>query len=145
MEAFNGKIAEFHELLGALDMDYTGEIYDQSFEVYKESYLCGINKLKSFNELSQFEQQNIYDIIKSLGKYTVEEIIAILENIWKPLILIGIGWNLLSFNDSNKIDMKLIKSKHYIGLDNTLNLLQHFLLMMIARMVYVIFLLREPE
>lgn len=35
--------------------------------------------------------------------------------------------------------MKLIKSKHYIGLDNTLNLLQHFLLMMIARMVYVIF------
>lgn len=94
MEAFNGKIAEFHELLGALDMDYTGEIYDQSFEVYKESYLCGINKLKSFNELSQFEQQNIYDIIKSLGKYTVEEIIAILE---KYLEASDPDWDWLEF------------------------------------------------
>ena len=32
---FNHEVTEFHDLLKSLDVDYTGESWDDDFEVYK--------------------------------------------------------------------------------------------------------------
>lgn len=56
-EAFNWKIVEFHELLSALGVNYSGEVDEYSFEVDKEQWKNAIEKLNNINSIENKEEK----------------------------------------------------------------------------------------
>jgi hypothetical protein len=78
IEAFNYKISEFHSLLTALSVDYTGEAWDEDFEILKEDWIKGLEKLKNLDQLPEEERECINDKLKELG-YELPEVIGLFE------------------------------------------------------------------
>ena len=77
-EAFNWQIEEFHNLLSALDVDYTGDTYDEDFEVDREHWQKGLEKLKNLENQSQDEREYINDALEELG-YKRKEVIDLFK------------------------------------------------------------------
>ena len=77
-EAFNYAVEEFHTLLSALDIPFSGDEYDDEFEIDKEDWFKGIGKLKNLTNLREDDQENITDALQGLG-CTVEEAIELFE------------------------------------------------------------------
>ena len=82
ISTFNWNVREFHYLLDALDVYYSGEYLDDTFVVLKSGWATAIDKLKGFEDLPQDEQDDITDTLKPLG-YSVEEILRIFEGYLK--------------------------------------------------------------
>ena len=77
-EAFNYAVEEFHTLLSALDIPFSGDEYDDEFEIDKEVWCKAIGKLKNLTNLREDDQENITDALQGLG-CTVEEAIELFE------------------------------------------------------------------
>ena len=77
-EAFNYAVEEFHTLLSALSVPYTGDDYDDEFEIDKEDWFKGIGKLRNLANLREDERENITSALQGLG-CTVEEAIELFE------------------------------------------------------------------
>ena len=75
---FNHKSEEFHELLDALKVDYSGEQYDSEFEVFRKDWQEAIDKLKNLYSLPQDDQEDIMWVVKKM-QYTLEHIIDGME------------------------------------------------------------------
>lgn len=79
---FNHEVVEFHELLGALDVTYTGESWDDDFEVYKEDWQKGIDKLKNLSNLEAEERLEIESALTKMNE-PLPEIIEFMELLLK--------------------------------------------------------------
>lgn len=78
-EWFNHKCEELHNLLTALDVNYTGESYDDEFEVSKKDWIKGINKLKNYDNLNEIEKDDIAEAIHFMRDYEIDEIIKSMD------------------------------------------------------------------
>ena len=56
---FNYLVSEFHDLLDALGVDYSGDTWDERFDVEKDEWLEGISKLKNLDCLEASEREKI--------------------------------------------------------------------------------------
>lgn len=79
-EAFNYKCEEFHNLLLACGVDFTGETYDANFEVSREDWNKMIEKLKTLDQLPEEERLEIQDCIQDL-ETTPEKVLDITETL----------------------------------------------------------------
>ena len=75
---FNYEVTEFHDLLKSLDVDYTGESWDDDFDVYKEEWQKGINKLKNLANLEAEEKQEIESALFKMNE-PLPEIVEFME------------------------------------------------------------------
>ena len=75
---FNWKVGELHNLLGALDVYYTGEEWDNEFAVPKSDLREGIEKLKNLDSLPEMERENIEDTLNEM-EYTADEVVKLFE------------------------------------------------------------------
>lgn len=75
---FNYEVEEFHDLLSSLDVSYTGDSYDNQFEVSKEEWKRGIDKLKNLSNLETEEKEDIESALKDLEE-PLPEIIEFME------------------------------------------------------------------
>ena len=75
---FNHEVTEFHDLLNSLDVSYTGESWDDYFEVTKEDWQMGIDKLKNLATLEAEKTQEIESALKKLNE-PLPEIIEFME------------------------------------------------------------------
>lgn len=75
---FNWHIAEFHDLLDALDVYYTGETWDDDFEISKTDWEKGIDTLRNYRKLDESARESIDEALKVLG-YKREEVLKIME------------------------------------------------------------------
>ena len=80
-ECFNHKCEEFHNLLSALDIYYSGDVYDAEFEVSKEGWIEGINKLKNYDNLDEIEKDGIAEAIRFMRDYKIDELVKCMEEI----------------------------------------------------------------
>lgn len=78
VEYFNWQNEEFHELMDALEVNYTGEYYDDEFEIQREDFERGLWKLKNIHLLTEREQEEIEDAARNLN-LTFSDLIGILE------------------------------------------------------------------
>ena len=69
---FNHEVVEFHDLLKSLDVDYTGESWDDDFEVYKEEWQKGIDKLKNLPNLETEEREEIENALTEMNESLLE-------------------------------------------------------------------------
>ena len=76
--AFNYKVSEFHDLLDSLNVSYSGETWDERFDVEKEEWLKGIEALKNFDSLETLEREDIENALKAC-ECTREEAIELFE------------------------------------------------------------------
>ena len=76
--AFNYKVSEFHDLLDSLNVNYSGENWDDRFDVDKEEWLYGIEKLKNFDQLEASEREEIEDALEAC-ECTLDEAIELFE------------------------------------------------------------------
>ena len=76
--AFNYKVSEFHDLLDALNVNYSGENWDDRFDVDKEEWLYGIEKLKNFDQLEASEREDIKNALDCC-ECTLEEAIELFQ------------------------------------------------------------------
>lgn len=76
-EAFNWKILEFHDLLSALDVDYTGEENDMEFEVDREQWEGAITTLQNIDKV---EDANKRKQIEICVKDMAEDCFSIVNN-----------------------------------------------------------------
>ena len=79
---FNYEVTEFHDLLKSLDVDYTGESWEDDFDVYKEEWQKGIDKLKNLANLEAEEKQEIESALKDLRE-PLPEVIRFMEVLLK--------------------------------------------------------------
>ena len=78
-DAFNYKVEEFHNLLSACGVEYTGDEYDSEFEVSREDWTIMIEKLKNLDSINDArEKADIRKCIADLES-TAEEVIRMLE------------------------------------------------------------------
>lgn len=75
---FNYKTSELHDLLNALDIPYSGESWDERFDVEKEEWMKGIEVLKNFDNLEASEREDIENALKAC-ECTREEAIELFE------------------------------------------------------------------
>lgn len=75
---FNHMVGEFHDLLDALNVSYSGETWDERFDVEKEEWLKGIEVLKNFDSLETLEREDIENALKAC-ECTREEAIKLFE------------------------------------------------------------------
>lgn len=75
---FNHEVEEFHGLLYSLDIAYSGDTYDDSFEILRSELQRGIEKLKNTETLEQEEQDSINEALDNLRE-TKDEVIRYLE------------------------------------------------------------------
>ena len=75
---FNHEVTEFHDLLNSLDVSYTGESWDDDFDVYKEDWQKGIDKLKNLANLEAEEKQEIESALTKMNE-PLPEIIEFME------------------------------------------------------------------
>lgn len=78
VEYFNYQNEEFHELMDALGVEYTGESFDDDFEIQREDFERGLWKLKNIHLLTEQEQEEIEDAARNLN-LTFSDLIGILE------------------------------------------------------------------
>ena len=76
--AFNYKVSEFHDLLDSLNVNYSGENWDDRFDVDKEEWLYGIEKLKNFDQLEASEREDIKNALDCC-ECTLEEAIELFQ------------------------------------------------------------------
>lgn len=78
-DAFNYKTSEFHDLLSALGADYSGETWDDDFEVSKDDWQKAIDKLKTLDALNDDDEK--FCIMECLSEMECEtdEIIERME------------------------------------------------------------------
>ena len=79
---FNHEVTEFHDLLSSLDVSYTGESWDDQFDVTKEDWQKGINKLKNLPNLETEEKEDIESALKDLRE-PLPEIIDFMELLYE--------------------------------------------------------------
>ena len=75
---FNYEVEEFHDLLSSLDVTYTGDSYDDQFDVSKEEWKKGIDKLKNLSNLETEEREDIESALEKLEE-PLAEIIEFME------------------------------------------------------------------
>lgn len=75
---FNHEVTEFHDLLNSLDVSYTGESWDDDFDVYKEEWQKGIDKLKNLVKLEAEEKQEIESALFKMNE-PLPEIVEFME------------------------------------------------------------------
>ena len=78
MTAFNWKIEEFHDLLSALNVSYTGESWDDEFEVSKDDWQRGIDTLREYDSLDDDARNDIDEALNAL-ECVREEVLKIME------------------------------------------------------------------
>ena len=78
MTAFNCKTEEFHDLLSALDVSYTGESWDDEFEVSKDDWQKGIDTLREYDSLDDEAMNDIDEALKAL-ECEREKVLKIME------------------------------------------------------------------
>ena len=78
-EAFNWKCEEFHNLLSACGVDYTGESWDSSFEVTKDDWEKAVWKIKNMEILKDDERVEIKKCLESLDS-SADETAKILQS-----------------------------------------------------------------
>lgn len=77
-DAFNYKVEEFKNLLSACNATYTGETWDEDFEVTKEDWNKVIDKIKHLSDLPDDDKEEIEGAIDDLGS-TTDEVIEMME------------------------------------------------------------------
>jgi hypothetical protein len=77
-DAFNYKSMEFHNLLSACDVEYSGDEFDSDFEVSKEEWRKAIDKLKDLHDLDDDKREEITGAIEDLAS-TTDEVIHMME------------------------------------------------------------------
>ena len=80
--SFSYEVEAFHDLLSSLDVDYTGESWDDQFDVTKEDWQKGINKLKNLPNLETEEKEDIESALKDLRE-PLPEIIDFMELLYE--------------------------------------------------------------
>lgn len=80
---FNWQAVEFHDFLDSMEIeiggtDRTTDTCPWDFEIAKEDWISGIERLKDFNNLSQARQAKIRQALKSVDT-TRAEMIEIME------------------------------------------------------------------
>lgn len=75
---FNHMVSEFHDLLDALNVSYSGKTWDERFDVEKEEWLKGIETLKNIDSLEASEREDIANALKAC-ECTREEAIELFE------------------------------------------------------------------
>ena len=76
--SFSYEVEAFHDLLSSLDVDYTGESWDDQFDVTKEDWQKGIDKLKNLANLEAEEKQEIESALTKMNE-PLPEIIEFME------------------------------------------------------------------
>ena len=76
--SFSYEVEAFHDLLSSLDIPYSGESWDDQFEVTKKDWQEGIEKLKNLPELETEEKEDIESALKDLRE-PLPEIIEFME------------------------------------------------------------------
>lgn len=76
--AFNYKVSEFHDLLDALNVSYSGDTWDERFDVEKYEWLKGIEKLKNLDRLEASEREDINNALDCC-ECTLEEAIELFQ------------------------------------------------------------------
>ena len=79
---FNHEVTEFHDLLSSLGVTYTGESWDDDFDVYKEEWQKGIDKLKNLANLEADKKQEIENALTEMNE-PLPEIIEFMELLLK--------------------------------------------------------------
>ena len=69
---------EFHNLLSACDVEYSGHEFDSDFEVSKEEWRKAIDKLKDLHDLDDDKREEITGAIEDLAS-TTDEVIHMME------------------------------------------------------------------
>jgi hypothetical protein len=79
-EAFNSAWAQelFYDLLNALDIEYSGEVWDDNFKVSKSDWMKGIYTLRNLDKSSADTQKEVRGCLNDLN-YTVEEAVKLFE------------------------------------------------------------------
>ena len=80
--SFSYEVEAFHDLLSSLDVSYTGESWDDQFDVTKEDWQKGINKLKNLPNLETEEKEDIESALKDLRE-PLPEIIDFMELLYE--------------------------------------------------------------
>lgn len=75
---FNYMVSELHDLLDALNVSYSGETWDERFDVEKDEWLKGIDKLKNLDSLEAPEREDIEKALRAC-ECTREEAIELFE------------------------------------------------------------------
>ena len=75
---FNYKVSEFHNLLDSLNVSYSGETWDERFDVEKEEWLKGIEALKNLDNLEASEREDIKNALDCC-ECTLEEAIELFQ------------------------------------------------------------------
>ncbi len=75
---FNYKVIEFHDLLNALDIPYSGDSYAERFDVDKEDWLTGLETLKDYKQLDAAQRYDIESALKDC-ECTLEEAIELFQ------------------------------------------------------------------
>ena len=78
---FNWQSIEFHDLLTALDMAVCGEAevdYPDSFEVSKEEWASGMDRLRRLEELEESDRAEIEKALEALER-SGTEMLAVME------------------------------------------------------------------
>ena len=89
---FNYMVSELHDLLDALNVSYSGESWDERFDVEKEEWLKGIEVLKNLDHLETSEREEIANALKAC-ECTPEEAIELFEGYYNTADRITIIWN----------------------------------------------------
>lgn len=76
--AFNYMVSEFHNLLDTLNVSYSGETWDNRFDVEKEEWLKGIEVLKNLHNVEASEREEIEDALEAC-ECTLDEAIELFE------------------------------------------------------------------
>lgn len=63
---FNYKTEELHNLLSSLGVEYTGESFDDDFEVSRDDWNKGILKLENMEQLDPDDKAEIQDALSKL-------------------------------------------------------------------------------
>ena len=80
--SFSYEVEAFHDLLSSLDVTYTGESWDDQFEVTKEDWQMVIDKLKNLPNLETEEKEDIESALKDLRE-PLPEVIRFMEVLLK--------------------------------------------------------------
>lgn len=75
---FNWQNDEFHQLMDALEVTYTGEPFDDDFEIQREDFEKGLWNLKNIHLLTEREQEEIEDAARNLN-LSFSDLIGVLE------------------------------------------------------------------
>lgn len=67
IEHFNWQCEQFHYLLDELQVEYTNDEYDYDFEVPKEAWYAGMEKLRTIQSLEQEERERIQECLRALN------------------------------------------------------------------------------